>query len=324
MKRNFLKGVATVALAASTLWMTDGTAHANMEESSTTLQYACEAQAPLVGKVNVPMEVEINALAPEMVSAGSTFTLDESYTNVTILDTGLLKVAANAVEGEVTNFQLHVDEATIEANPDSQTINVAEEGLAIPRTPFPSGNTVTFRVPEAGGVDVGPLIAADEGVVTVSAGNITTVLDTSLGDITASCEPTNDQPVLNKIGIDHVYVPDEDEDEDEVDVSEEQAHVDAALSAIAKVQGSKNNATNVLEKIQLDEGKILPSHQAEKVTEAIELQLHNENLRHVTVEVDVIHPLTTVIGTNRTQQFKVSVSDGETTNILKVHASFQY
>lgn len=319
LKGKLLKSITSATLIISSLVMATGAQITKAEEkvkSSHIVSYACEARAPLVGNVNVPMEVEINALVPEMVHGNESFTIEDSYTKVTILDTGLLKVAANEVKGKVIQFNLEIDSAIIADHPEASTINVAEQAIPIPPTPFSSGDTVTFRVPEEGGIDVGELIAAENGVVTVKAGTITTDLDTNLGTITANCSPTGNN-VLNKIGIDHIYVPDEEEDEENGEVS----FLDEALRKVESIAGKKNAASKQLNRLQLDEWRILPSDQASKVKEALKEQVNNNE---IDIEVHVSHPLTAVVGTSVTQAFTVTLIEGNEERETTVHASFIY
>src|SRR5690625_5916968 len=170
---------------------------------STTLDYTCEATAPIVGALEIEMEVEVNGNAPDTVEAGEEFSITESYTVVTLLDTSLMKIAMSQVEGEVTTFNLTAENAFDAANGDNNTINVADPAITIPTTPFPDeGNTVTIQVLGRDRITVPPITAGDEGEIEISAGNIVTELDSNLGDIVANCSPDSGQDlVVNTIEI---------------------------------------------------------------------------------------------------------------------------
>src|SRR5699024_9826227 len=118
--------------------------------------------------MTVNMKVEVNGEAPETVEPGEEFNIENSYTNVTILDTSTMQIAMDEVTGQVTTFELSSDNL-------EKRINVAEEPLDIPATEFPDGsNEVTFQVPEEG-LTVEP---GEEFNIENSYTNVT-ILDTS-------------------------------------------------------------------------------------------------------------------------------------------------
>src|SRR5699024_1253586 len=88
-----------------------------------------------------------------------------------------------------------------------------------------------------------------------------------------------------------------------------------ATSLLGRIQGAKNKPSSKLQKIGLDAWRILPSHQAQKLERVIETTLHNEGIKGITVEASVIHPLTTVIGTN---------IDRKSTRLNSSHVSISY
>lgn len=94
-----------------------------------------------------------------------------------------------------------------------------------------------------------------------------------------------------------------------------------AKSQLEVIQGDKNNAFGPLKSINLDAWKVAPNHQAQKVKEQIEAYLNNDSIG---IEVSVVPPLTTVIGTKITQQFTVVLIEEDKKEKVTVHASFVY
>lgn len=201
-----------------------GVNEASAEDEGKTFDYTCDADAPVVGEIDVDMEVEVHGEAPDKVEPGEEFEIENSYTNVTILDTSTMKVAMDELEGEVTTFNLESDN-------EEETINVAEDPLTIPATELPDdSDEVTFKVPEDG-LTVESFTAGDEGEIEISAGQIDNTLESSLGDIEATCSPDDDDTVVNTIEIEDgdseepeestVTVTYVDEDGEEIADSEE-------------------------------------------------------------------------------------------------------
>src|SRR5690625_1921666 len=171
-----------------------GVGSTSVAADSKTLDYTCDADAPLVGNMTVNMKVEVNGEAPETVEPGEEFNIENSYTNVTILDTSTMQIAMDEVTGQVTTFELSSDNL-------EKRINVAEEPLDIPATEFPDGsNEVTFQVPEEG-LTVESFEAGNEGTIEISAGTIENTLESDFGPIDAVCHPDDDDTVVNTIEI---------------------------------------------------------------------------------------------------------------------------
>src|SRR5699024_5513905 len=200
-----------------------GVSEASAEDGK-TFDYTCDADAPVVGEMEVDMEVEVNGEAPDKVEPGEEFEIENSYTNVTILDTSTMKVAMDELEGQVTTFNLESDN-------EEETINVADDPLTIPATELPDdSDEVTFKVP-TDGLTAESYTAGDEGEIEISAGQVDNTLESDLGSIEATCSTDFDDTVVNTIEIedDESEEPEEstvtatyvDEDGDEIADSEE-------------------------------------------------------------------------------------------------------
>jgi len=220
-----LRKVAFILLAIPLIAMNfGGVKHAFAEESSTTVPYACDANIPLLGEIKLNMDVKITANVPESVESLAAFTIEESYSEVIFGAeyVPILDLAFNPIKGTVQSFYLELDNAT---TPEGETsINVAEGGLEIPETPFnPEAESVSFRVPAEGGIDL-ELVAGESGEVVIYAGEIVTILNGNLGglplDIEATCVPgsydgsefVETDPTLNVIPIE------EDEEDTEAPI----------------------------------------------------------------------------------------------------------
>src|SRR5699024_5534842 len=166
-----------------------GVGSVSAAEEGKTFDYTCEA----LGALEVDMEVEVHGDTPDKVAPGEEFYIENSYTNVTILDTSLMEGVMDELKGEVTKFDLS-------SNNVDQTINVAEDGLDIPATEFDDSNEITFQVPEEG-IKVGPFKAGEEGTIEISAGQIDNTLESNALPLDAVCHPDDDDTVVNTIEI---------------------------------------------------------------------------------------------------------------------------
>src|SRR5699024_3940655 len=138
----FKKLSATMLVVPVAAAYLGGVGSTSVAADSKTLNYTCDADAPLVGNMTVNMKVEVNGEARETVEPGEECNIENSYKNVTILDTSTMQIAMKDVTGQVTTFELSSDNL-------EKRINVAEEPLDIPATEIPDGsNEVTFQVPE--------------------------------------------------------------------------------------------------------------------------------------------------------------------------------
>lgn len=159
------------------------------DEQSTTLQYHCLGSALGLIDVDIVMDVEVTSTLPERVAPGEEFSIENSYTTITMEVTELLRAATNPLEGNVSQFNLEFVNAT-ETGTGASSVNVAEGGLTF--GPIPIGEdqeSVTFRVPETDGRNVN-LTAGEEGVIEIVAGEIvTSVKALGLLDVDVTCNP---------------------------------------------------------------------------------------------------------------------------------------
>src|SRR5699024_8921515 len=189
-----------------------GANNVSAADEGKTFNYTCDADAPVVGEIEVDMEVEVFGDAPESVEPGEEFNIEDSYTKVTILDTETMKIAMDELEGQVTTFNL-------EADNEENTINVAEDPLDIPTTEHPEdSDEATLQVPDAP-LTVESFKAGDEGTVEISAGKIINTLACRLGNIEATCSHDDEDTVVNTVDIEE-----ESEEPEESTVTE--THVD--------------------------------------------------------------------------------------------------
>src|SRR5699024_9061764 len=178
-----------------------GANNVSAADEGKTFNYTCDADAPVVGEIEVDMEVEVFGDAPESVEPGEEFNIEDSY----------------------TKFNL-------EADNEENTINVAEDPLDIPTTELPEdSDQATFQVPDDP-LTVESFKAGDEGTVEISAGQIDNTLESSLGNIEATCSPDDEDTVVNTVDIEEeseepeestVTVTHVDEDGEELTDSEE-------------------------------------------------------------------------------------------------------
>src|SRR5699024_2860799 len=200
-----------------------GASNVSAADEGKTFNYTCDADAPMVGEIEVDMEVEVFGDAPESVEPGEEVNIENSYTKVTLLDTSMMKVAMDELKGQVTTFNL-------EADNEEDTINVAEDPLDIPTTELPDdSDQATFQVPDDP-LTVESFKAGDEGTVEISAGQIDNTLESNMGDIEATCTPDDEDTVVNTVDIEEeseepeestVNVTYVDEDGEEIADSEE-------------------------------------------------------------------------------------------------------
>ena len=176
---------------------------ASAAEESKTIEYNCVGSAAGLIDVDIDMDVEINANVPESVEPGESFSIDNSYTNISMGVTDILKTAANPLEGNVPQFNLELTGT----DKGEETVNVAEDPLSFgPIDIADDDETVEFSVPEEGGIDV-DLTAGESGEVVITAGEIVTVVHAGVAgielDVEVTCNPTenNDSLVLNEIPI---------------------------------------------------------------------------------------------------------------------------
>ncbi len=182
-----------------------GLSTASAAEVSKTIEYNCLGSALGLIDVDIDMDVTVSATVPEAVEPGEEFTIENSYTTISMGVTDILRTTANPLNGQVSQFNLELDNAT-ETDSGNGVVNVAEEPLPFGPIDFEDDDeTVQFRVPETGGIDVN-LTAGDSGDIKLTAGEIvTTVTASALGmevDVDVTCNPLDGQDrVLNTIQI---------------------------------------------------------------------------------------------------------------------------
>lgn len=170
------------------------------DESSKTIEYNCLGSALGMIDVDIDMDVTISSTVPNSVEPGEEFSIENSYTNISMAVTDTLRTATNPLEGSVPQFQLNLD------NTEENMVDVAEEASEeLSFGPIPiedEDETVEFRVPADGGVDVG-ITAGDSGDIEISAGEIITVVNAlDMLDVEVTCTPLEGQDlVLNTIPI---------------------------------------------------------------------------------------------------------------------------
>src|SRR5699024_3610170 len=98
-------------------------------EDSKTIEYHCTGSAAGLLDIDIPMDVAIIAEVPDSVAAGEDFTIENSYTNISMEATDILKTAANPLEGEVTEFNLELNNATAR-DTGEDFVNVDDEALS--------------------------------------------------------------------------------------------------------------------------------------------------------------------------------------------------
>src|SRR5699024_2377796 len=98
-----------------------GASNVSAADEGKTFDYTCDADV-MGSSMEVDMKVEVHGDAPKSVKPGEEFTIEDSYTKVTILDTNTMQAAMDELEGQVTTFNLEADNV-------EDTINVAEEPL---------------------------------------------------------------------------------------------------------------------------------------------------------------------------------------------------
>lgn len=173
-------------------------------ETSKTIEYNCLGSAAGLIDVDIDMDVTITGTVPESVEPGAEFEIENSYTNISMEVTDILRTAANPLQGNVSQFNLELENATDADGED--VVNVAETPLEFgPIDIADEDETVEFRVPSEGGIDVS-LTAGDSGNVVITAGTILTTVEASaLGismDVDVTCNPLEGQDlVLNTINI---------------------------------------------------------------------------------------------------------------------------
>jgi|SRR5690625_43877 len=199
-------------------------------EDSKTIEYHCTGSAAGLLDIDIPMDVAISAEVPDSVAAGEDFTIENSYTNISMEATDILKTAANPLEGEVTEFNLELNNATAR-DTGEDFVNVADEALSFgPIDIADDDEVVEFRVPEEGGIDV-DLTAGESGEVVVNAGTIENTVQAGLSgielDVDVTCDPTDDQDtILNEIAI---IEDDEEPALDDINEAEQTEDMQAAL-----------------------------------------------------------------------------------------------
>lgn len=202
--KQFLKKTGITALAVPLIALYSGQAgQVSAAEETKTLEYRCTGSAAGLIDVNINMDVEISSTVPESVEPDAEFSIQNSYTTISMEVTDILRTAANPLQGEVSQFNLKLNNAT-ETGSGSDVVNVASEPLAFgPINIVDEDETVEFRVPEADGINV-DLTADESGNVEISAGEIITNV-TVLGGLTSvdvTCTPIDGQNlVLNSIEI---------------------------------------------------------------------------------------------------------------------------
>src|SRR5699024_1420897 len=112
--------------------------------------------------------------------------------------------AANPLIGEVSQFELELDNANANGSNTVDVAELANENLDFgPIDIEDDDEVVGFRVPGESGIDV-PLKAGDSGVIEVKPGEIVTEVEAGVGpieaDVEVTCSPTEDK-VLNTIPI---------------------------------------------------------------------------------------------------------------------------
>src|SRR5699024_7609303 len=112
-----------------------GVGSVSAAEEGKTFDYTCEA----LGALEVDMEVEVHGDTPDKVAPGEEFYIENSYTNVTILDTSLMEGVMDELKGEVTKFDLS-------SNNVDQTIKVAKIVLTLQLIDFNILKEITFKV----------------------------------------------------------------------------------------------------------------------------------------------------------------------------------
>src|SRR5699024_5053895 len=138
------------------------------------------------------------------VESGEDFSIENSYTEVSMGVTDILRTAANPLIGEVSQFELELDNANANGSNTVDVAELANENLDFgPIDIEDDDEVVGFRVPGEGGIDV-PLKAGDSGVIEVKPGEIVTEVEAGVGpieaDVEVTCSPTEDK-VLNTIPI---------------------------------------------------------------------------------------------------------------------------
>src|SRR5699024_640233 len=159
--------------------------------------YHCTGSAMGMIDVDIEMDVDIHANVPESVKSEEDFSIDNSYTEVSMGVTDILRIAANPLIGEVSQIELEHDNTNFNG---SNMVDVAE--LANGSLDFgpidieDDDEVVGFRVPGESGIDV-PLKAGDSGVIEVKPGEIVTEVEAGLAgieiDVEVTCSPTEDK-----------------------------------------------------------------------------------------------------------------------------------
>src|SRR5690625_4261707 len=126
--------------------------------------------------------------------------------------TDLVKQATNPLIGEVTQFDLEIENAT-ESGTGSDVVNVAEGGLSFgPVDIAEEDETVEFSVPEEGSLQV-DLTAGETGPIEITAGTIvTSVSAMGIIDVVVTCTAFDGQDTL----LSTIDVEDEEPEEPEV------------------------------------------------------------------------------------------------------------
>src|SRR5699024_6344758 len=198
----FKKVVAAMLVVPMFLMYAGGLGAVSAEES-TELKYACVGEV-LRQEIDVAMDVEINAGIPDSVEPETAFTVDNSYTNIslTLENTDLLGLIA-PLQGEVTTFNLGLTNAT-DTETGEDVVNVASEDIPIGPVEIPEGaDSVDFRVPAEGGIDLN-LTSGESGTVEIEAGTIMNTVYALDGavPVEVTCNPAEGQDlVLNEIPI---------------------------------------------------------------------------------------------------------------------------
>lgn len=193
---------AVIAIVPMILMFFSGLSGVSADSSSKTVPYVCNAD--LSGTVlEIHMEMEIFGTTPDSVEPNKEFQITDSYTVTTMDETATtaLKAVANPLTGQVTKFELNVDNA-VNPTDNSNVVNVASTPIDIPETLIgEDAKTVSFRVPESGFQTVN-LKASDGGTITIKAGQVDTTMNTMLGEVNASCNPAEGaDTTLNVIQI---------------------------------------------------------------------------------------------------------------------------
>src|SRR5699024_8383560 len=121
IKKKLFAKIATVALATPLFFVNSGTGTVNAAESSTMVGYHCTGSAMGMIDVDIEMDVDIHANVPESVKSEEDFSIDNSYTEVSMGVTDILRTAANPLIGEVSQFELELDNANFNG---SNTVDV--------------------------------------------------------------------------------------------------------------------------------------------------------------------------------------------------------